>query len=283
MTMSANIQSNNDAQQTEVRDHWVQTPQGRIFVREWTPVGQNPAATPTLAPIIMFHDSLGAVSLWRDFPQALSAATGRTVYAYDRLGFGQSDARSDQPSLHFVSEEASKYFPKLREQLGIGHFVVLGHSVGGGMAVCSAAASPDDCDAVITIGAQAFVEECTKQGIREAQSLYSDPTPFSRLARYHGDKTRWVLDAWIESWLHPDFADWSVKEQLAQLRSPTLAIHGELDEYGSAVQPEIISGLSGGKPSRMVLLKGLGHVPYREDQALVVSHIADFLREHAAR
>ena len=114
-----------------MNDHWVSTPQGRLFVREWKPA----AADNALAPIVMFHDSLGAVSLWRDFPKALSAATGRTVYAYDRLGFGQSDARTDQPSLHFVFEEASKYFPKLREQLGIQRFVALGHSVGGGMAV----------------------------------------------------------------------------------------------------------------------------------------------------
>ena len=263
----------------QVNDHWVSTPQGRLFVREWKPAAANDA----LAPMVMFHDSLGAVSLWRDFPKALSAATGRTVYAYDRLGFGQSDARTDQPSLHFVFEEASKYFPKLREQLGIQRFVALGHSVGGGMAVCSAASAPGDCDAVITIGAQAFVEECTKQGIREAQSVYSDATQFGRLARYHGDKTRWVLDAWIESWLHPDFADWSIREQLPLLRSPTLALHGELDEYGSAVQPEIISGLSGGEPSRMMLLQGLGHVPYREDEALVVGHIAEFLREYASR
>ena len=138
----------------QVNDHWVSTPQGRLFVREWKPA----AATDALAPMVMFHDSLGAVSLWRDFPKALSAATGRTVYAYDRLGFGQSDARTDQPSLHFVFEEASKYFPKLREQLGIQRFVALGHSVGGGMAVCSAASAPQDCDAVITIGAQAIVE-----------------------------------------------------------------------------------------------------------------------------
>ena len=114
-----------------MNDHWVSTPQGRLFVREWKPA----AADNALAPIVMFHDSLGAVSLWRDFTKALSAATGRTVYAYDRLGFGQSDARTDQPSLHFVFEEASKYFPKLREQLGIQRFVALGHSVGGGMAV----------------------------------------------------------------------------------------------------------------------------------------------------
>ncbi|QIL82120.1 alpha/beta hydrolase [Diaphorobacter sp. HDW4A] len=277
--MSSNLSASQDMQPpVQVQDHWVQTPQGRLFVREW-----SPAKGGARAPIIMFHDSLGAVSLWRDFPQALSVATGRTVYAYDRLGFGQSDARTDQPSLHFVFEEASKYFPRLREQLGITRFAVLGHSVGGGMAVCSAASAPQDCDAVITIGAQAFVEECTKQGIREAQSVYSDPVQFARLARYHGEKTRWVLDAWIESWLHPDFANWSIKDQLPLLRSPTLALHGELDEYGSAIQPEIISSLSGGEPSRMVLLTGLGHVPYREDSERVVQHIAVFLREHASR
>ncbi|QNP50289.1 alpha/beta fold hydrolase [Diaphorobacter aerolatus] len=259
----------------QMDDLWVQHPHGRIFARSWTPAGHSGGS-----PIVMFHDSLGAVSLWRDFPKQLSEATGRRVIAYDRLGFGQSDARVDQPSLNFVVEEASRYFPQIREQLGISHFIALGHSVGGGMAVCCAESTGADCDAVITIGAQAFVEECTRNGIREAQGVYSDPVQFARLARYHGDKTQWVLDAWIESWLHPDFADWSIKDQLPRLRCPTLALHGERDEFGSAVQPQIISQLSGGEPSRMVLLEGLGHVPFREAPEVVLAIIADFLREN---
>lgn len=54
-----------------------------------------------------------------------------------------------------------------------------------------------------------------------------------RLARYHGNKARWVVDAWTETWLSPDFADWSLTEKLQQVLCPTLVIHGTEDEYGS--------------------------------------------------
>ena len=56
------------------------------------------------------HDSLGCVALWRDFPAQLAQATARVVYAYDRLGFGLSDANT-QPLAHsFVITEAEQTF-----------------------------------------------------------------------------------------------------------------------------------------------------------------------------
>jgi fermentation-respiration switch protein FrsA (DUF1100 family) len=45
-----------------------------------------------------------------------------------------------------------------------------------------------------------------------------------------GDKARWVLDAWIGSWLHPGFASWTLAEVLRRVACPVLALHGALDE-----------------------------------------------------
>ena len=56
----------------------------------------------------------------------------------------------------------------------------------------------------------------------------------------------------------------------------------QLARFQNFYLEEPFSG-SGGEPSRMMLLQGLGHVPYRENEALVVGHIAEFLREHASR
>jgi pimeloyl-ACP methyl ester carboxylesterase len=226
----------------------------------------------------MFHDSLGSVALWRQFPEQLSHLTGRTVIAYDRLGFGQSDARTDQLSANFIREEAEIYFPLVRAQLGIKRFVAFGHSVGGGMAVLTAATYPDSCIALITVSAQAFVEERTVRGLLDAKAMFQEPGQLERLAKYHGDKARWVLDAWLNTWLSDTFASWSLEPDLPRVACPVLAIHGEDDEYGSSRHPEIIGRYGRGR-AEVRLLPGIGHMPHREDEAQVLNLVVAFLAQ----
>ena len=244
--------------------HFVQHAQGRLFTRTWTPADDAEAASPRpVHPIVLFHDSLGCVELWRDFPEQLCRATGRRVIAYDRLGFGRSDPRTERPSLDFVAEESALYFPALREQLELEGFVALGHSVGGGMAIHCAADSGGGCEALVTIAAQVFAEDRTLNGIRAAREQFQDPRQLERLVKYHGDKARWVLEAWTENWLHHGFAAWSLEPVLPRVACPVLAIHGELDEYGSTRHPALIGSLCGG-PAQVEVLPGVGHVPHRE-------------------
>ena len=124
---------------------------GRLSVKDWTP-----DASASLPPILLFHDSLGCVDLWRSFPAHLAAATARRVVAYDRLGFGRSDPHPGTLTLGFVAAEARDIVPLLLDHLGIGDFIACGHSVGGGMAVETAARFPSRCRALVTIAAQAF-------------------------------------------------------------------------------------------------------------------------------
>lgn len=251
-------------------DVWVHLPQGRLFVRRWQPL-HAPGS-----PLILFHDSLGSVALWRGFPAALAVRTGRAVVAYDRLGFGQSDPRSDRLGMDFIAGEAETFFPALRAQLGIDRFVAFGHSVGGGMAVHCAAKYAHDCAALITESAQAFVEDRTLQGIREAQALFADPAQVEKLAKYHGDKARWVLDAWIDTWLNPAFSGWSLDMVLPRVACPLLAIHGSDDEYGSPRHPELIGRLAGG-PVQVEVMVDTHHVPHRERETAVLDLVAEFL------
>ena len=257
---------------TSAQDTWVQGPGGRLFVRIWSP--DMPTA---LAPIVLFHDSLGCVELWRRFPEQLCAHTGRQVIAYDRLGFGQSDARHAKLPLDFIAQEAETDFAAVRQQLGIGRFTLFGHSVGGGMAVHCAARFSDDCVALMTESAQAFVEDKTIQGLEDARALFQDPGQVARLKKYHGEKAEWILDAWINTWLSPAFAAWSLKPVLPQVTCPVLVIHGRDDEYGSPRHPELIGQLAGGA-SQVEIMADTRHVPHREQAEAVVSLITGFLQ-----
>jgi pimeloyl-ACP methyl ester carboxylesterase len=254
-------------------DHWIVHPHGRIFARRWQPQ----AARATAAPLVLMHDSLGCVDLWRDFPAQLASATRRSVIAYDRLGFGRSDPRVGRPAPGFIAEEARTAFPCVREQLGIARFAVAGHSVGGGISVEIAAHMAADCEALVTIAAQAFVEDRTLAGLRVAQEQFRDPAQVQRLARYQpGPRAAWALDAWLGTWLDPAFRDWSLDAVLPRVACPVLAIHGELDEYASVAHPRRIVAHVGG-PSRMEIVAGAGHFPHREQPQHVAGLIAAFL------
>jgi pimeloyl-ACP methyl ester carboxylesterase len=262
-------------EQVDCQDAWVSLPQGRIFARIWSP--QN-AATGSLpaSPIVLFHDSLGCVELWRRFPALLSAGTRRRVIAYDRLGFGRSGARTDAIGLDFIAGEAKHFFPAIREQLGFDRFVAFGHSVGGGMAVHCAAEFGDACEALITESAQAFVEDRTVQGILAAKQQFRKDGQLDRLKKYHGEKAEWVLNAWTDTWLDPEFATWSLEAVLPHVRCPLLVVHGIGDEYGSVHHPERIARLSGGS-ARIEIMAETHHVPHREHEQAVVDLVSDFV------
>lgn len=255
------------------QDHRVETAKGAIFARSWRPEGLRPEA-PSL---VMFHDSLGSVALWRDLPEALAERTGLRVVAYDRPGFGLSDAHPGELAPDFVAAEAQESLPALFEALQILRFVAFGHSVGGGMAVSAGAAHPEACAAVVTIAAQAFVEDRTLAGIRVAETQFAEPGQVERLARHHGEKARWVLDAWIGTWTSAEFADWSLEPALRRLKAPLLAIHGDQDEYGSLEHPRRLAAFAGGEAEKKIM-EGCAHTPHRERPEEVLALAAEFLK-----
>ena len=253
--------------------YYVETPDGLLLARCWQPEKAEPAGS----TIVLFHDSLGSIELWRDFPKQLSTRTGKPVVAYDRLGFGKSDPHPGQLQSGFIRDEADTGLSYVREALGIGRMILFGHSVGGAMAVACGAAFTHQADAVVTLSAQAFVEERTRAGIRQAMTTFAGEGQIERLARYHGDKAQWVLDAWSGTWLASEFATWTLDDALRRLSCPLLALHGDRDEYGSQAHPRRISRLAGGR-SRFVISKDCGHLPIREKPETVLQLTDTFIR-----
>lgn len=246
------------------------SPDAALFATRWTPSGPGAGA-----PVLLLHDSLGCAALWRTFPARLAQATGRVVLAYDRWGFGGSPARADRLRRDFVVEEGARVVPALLDALGWSRVALVGHSVGGGMAVEAAAALGDRCEAIVTIAAQSMLEKETRDGVAAAGRDLDAPGGLDRLKRYHGEKSRWVVDAWTKTWLAPDFADYSLDQALPRITAPLLAIHGERDEYATLAQPARIA--QGAPRGRMHVIEGGGHVLHREREEELVAAIAGFL------
>lgn len=251
----------------------IDLPNGHIMATCWTPPQHN-----KLAPLVLFHDSLGCVALWRDFPARLAMHSARQVVAYDRVGFGQSSARTGAIGLDFIGRESRDFFPYVHQAMGLDAFVAIGHSVGGGMATYTAAAYAQQCLALVSIAAQFDVDETIRQGIRDAMVTFAKPEVLARLTHHHGDKAAWVLSAWADTWLSEAFADWTLQHALQQVRCPTLAIHGQNDEYGTLAHPERIAQYAG-QGGRMWLLDNIGHIPHRECPETLVHGIVAFLQD----
>lgn len=259
---------------TKVEEFKIDVPGGKVYAKRWAPETESHKS-----PLVLLHDSLGSVDLWRDFPKTLAEGLSRSVVAYDRLGFGKSDERHELPPVEFIEEEAIKYFPAVKNQLSLGSYVLFGHSVGGGMAINIAARDPD-CQAVVTASAQAFVESLTVEGIQQAKQAFKQPGQIERLKRWHGPKASWVLQAWTDIWLSDEFKDWSLEAPIHDVICPVLAIHGDNDEYGSTAFPEFIAKNSGG-PADMLIIEECGHMPHKEKPQEVVDASRRFLRDIA--
>jgi len=259
---------------TKVEELKVDVPGGQVYAKRWVPETDSHKS-----PVVLLHDSLGSVDLWRDFPSKLAESLSRCVVAYDRLGFGQSDERDSLPSIGFIEEEATMYFPAIKEQLSLKSYILFGHSVGGGMAINIASKDPD-CQAVVTVSAQAFVEDLTVNGIQQAKHVFEQPGQIERLEKWHGKKAAWVLHAWTDVWLSAEFKDWSLKPAVHRVQCPLLAVHGDNDEYGSSAFPEFIAKNSGGQ-ANMLIIDSCGHMPYKEKPEEVIGATVKFLSEIA--
>ena len=58
-------------------------------------ISAPPGSTTTLAPLVVLHEGLGSIAIWRDWPATLCAATGRAGWMYSRRGYGQSSPVPD--------------------------------------------------------------------------------------------------------------------------------------------------------------------------------------------
>ena len=230
------------------------------------------------AELLLLHEGLGSVSMWREFPAQLADATGARVVAYSRFGFGRSSPRTTPYGLRFMHEEAEEVLPALREALGLARPVLVGHSTGASMALLHAVADPGGVAGVVAMAPFVDVEPGNLASIAQAREQWRTTDWREKLARHHDDVDA-VFRAWNDTWLDPAFARWSIAADLAQVRCPVLALVGDADPYSTPRQLRLVEASITSAPVRALVLAGCGHVPHREQPAIVLREVAAFLAE----
>jgi len=224
-------------------------------------------------PILMLHEALGAASTWRDFPERLAASTGHPAIAWSRQGFGRSDPLPQPPAHNYLQLEAERV-PPLLDALELEHAHLYGHSDGAAIALITASSAPQRVASLVLEAPHVTVEAQTAKAIVAVKDLYAQGALKQKLARHHRDPDR-VFANWAETWLDPDFASWSIEEQLPRVTAPVLLIQGLDDPYFSLGQLDRIERAV--PNTRRLELAGCGHAPYREQTEKVLEAVQAFL------
>ena len=236
--------------------------------------GPSPEEAPTL---VFLHEGLGCLTMWRDFPARLAAATGCSALVYSRLGYGRSDPCSLPRSIHFMHDEGQEVLPELIKSAGIQKCILLGHSDGGSISIIYAGSKTAiPLLGLITESAHVFCEEKTVQSIRKASEMFKNGNLRQKLKKYHGDNIDCAFWGWSNVWLQPDFRHWNLEEYVSEIEVPMLVIQGENDEYGTPAQVESIARLAGAGVE-VLMLPNCGHSPHQEQETVVFQEMKRFI------
>lgn len=240
--------------------------QGRAIEAQWwgDPLSER-------VPIVLLHEGLGSVAMWRDFPQLLAEHSNRHVLAYSRFGHGESDSPAMPHTIDFMHDEA-RLLPEVFEEAGIKRAVVVGHSDGGSIAIIAAAEFPSIIAGLVLEAPHVFVEDVSLASIDRMKRHWETTNLRDRLVRYHRNVDV-AFQGWNDVWLDPAFRNWNLESFLSRITCPTMLIQGELDEYGTLKQIDAIKRQVAGAVTSLVL-KDCGHSPHRDQPHAVLKAIA---------
>ena len=224
--------------------------------------------------IVMLHEGLGSISMWRDFPRQVAEATGHDVLVYSRQGYGRSAPLTAPRPLRFMHDEALIVLPEILDALEIRRPILLGHSDGGSIAIIHAGGSGREVAALVLLAPHVMVEDISVASIAAARVAYAQGELRARLGRHHDDADG-AFQGWSEVWLNPPFRDWSIEEYLPRITCPVLAIQGVDDEYGTMEQVDRIGRAI--PHARVLKIARCGHSPHRDGAEDVLEAIRGFV------
>jgi pimeloyl-ACP methyl ester carboxylesterase len=226
--------------------------------------------------IVLLHEGLGSVGLWRGFPRALHEATGRRVVAFSRFGHGRSDPPRAPRTPAFFHEEANDVLPLLLAELDAPGPLLVGHSDGASIALVHAARHA--VSGLALLAPHVFLEETMVPPIRDTRREFEEGGLRARMARHHDDPDA-AFYGWCDVWLDPAMGDWSLEPDAAAVSAPILLIQGADDQYASLEHLDRIEARVRGPVTRLVVPGG--HSPHLEQAGAVVEAIAGFARSLA--
>ncbi|KRX04171.1 hypothetical protein PPERSA_11295 [Pseudocohnilembus persalinus] len=269
-------------------------PFGTIAYKEFEPKETNKDLEQSQQPIIVyFHDVLGSVSQFKDFPQQLSNSTGLKSMVFDRLGFGQSEEldfyskdkewRKKYLKMYAwdhtpqILDEYSKYILKNEDQ----KYIIYGHSDGATIALLFAALQGgiEKSVGLITEAPHAYVDEQTTKGLQEARQKFKENNWIEKLKKYQGDRAQMLFDYWLDTWLDNEYAaSWNIIQDIrGKIKVPHLITHGDKDNFATIDQIKEIRDSN--EQSIVSIVEDCGHFPHKEKNEKMIELYSSFIKD----
>lgn len=246
---------------------WVKTRLGEISYQEI-----NVKSPKTNELLIFFHEALGSIAQWKDFPIKLCKRLKTNGLILELDGYGFSSEQIQKRNSNYLHDFALQKIPEIIQQLCPDKkLIIIGHSDGGTNALLYGKKHPQNIKGIVTIAAHVINEDITKTGIKKVLSENKEHL-ITNLEIYHGAKTNWLFQQWSETWLSKDFENWDITKDISGISVPILSIQGELDEYGSLKQVELIKASSAGSHQEKIIPK-TGHSPHLTAEEITITTI----------
>mgnify|MGYP000011516786 FL=1 len=226
--------------------------------------------------IVLLHEGLGSIELWKNFPKDLAEVTGCRVFVYSRYGYGSSTALREKRTTDYMHEEALTILPKFLEYIGVERPILIGHSDGASISLIHNGGGYD-VSGLVLLAPHVFVEELTVNSIQAARVAFENTGLPKKLARYH-ENVESAFWGWNDIWLSREFQNWNIETYVKKLTSESLLIQSADDPYGTLAQIEAIEKLSPAPTQRMIL-EDCGHSPHVDHPNKTLDSIGRFVRD----
>jgi pimeloyl-ACP methyl ester carboxylesterase len=252
-------------------------------------------------PLLLIHGYGAGIWVWEKQIDVLSPFY--RVYALDLIGHGFSD----RPKISYTPQAYIHFLKDFMDGLGIEKASLIGNSMGGGIAWAMAILYPEQVDRLILIDCVPpdLLRQVSNESFRVLATIRDIPIlPYLVIAGRGKHSIKWALQecvsditlitpevinrqyelsrikgtAWVlySTLKHAEEA-LRLKDQLSQIRQPTLIIWGERDLiFPPRVGETLHQAVAG---SKFLRVEKSGHIPMWETPAEVNQAILSFLRE----
>lgn len=240
-------------------------------------------------PVLFLHGWLGSWRYW--YPTIEVVSEHFRTYSFDFWGFGDSRRKQTQESIQAYSDQVIRFL----DALGIDRVMVVGHSMGGMVALKTALSYPERISRVATVGAPIDGDSLSWLLKLTDRPFFADA--FARLPWLR----RYLFGFFLGETSDPavsEMIDDSVKSsantlryavssmwrtdlrpELPRLRVPTLIVHGGRDDIVNPNQADLFENVP---MAQVVMMPRIRHFPFLDEAEIFNDVLVRFLKAGGA-